>query len=229
MLRISDLQSEGILRVSKFLKHQVLLDAEEMEALFAHLGKFFLYVVSDPVSAEEMECSQSRFLALYKMYVEGLKEVKLQENQVFRRDFSSIWTVDSSILYALSVGKEKFLVKSTRPILQLQLHRFLFSEVDEKIHPLVLGKESISWGIQFSYPQLYQEPKSREIYKVPREFPNSIFYWQLSRWLRNHTVPAAFFFESRRVYSPLRLGKKCISWIGHHSELKNRGLRCVWS
>lgn len=229
MLRISNLQNEGVLRVSRFLKHQVLLDVEEMEALFADLGSFFLYIVSDPISLQEMHCLQDQFLALYKRYVEGLKVATPKEDCLFRRYFSSIWTTDSSLLYAMPVGKEKFLVKSIRPVLQLQLHRFLFSKEDEKIYPLVLGKESISWGIQFSYPQLYQEPKGGEIHKVPREFPNSILYWRLSRWLRNYTVPTAFFFENRRIYSPLRLGKKCISWIGHHPELASKGLRCAWS
>lgn len=216
-----------MLRISKCLKHQVLLDGEEMQSLFTVLGDFFIYLVSHPVRAEEMQVSRRDFLALYERYVEGIKRGNPEEDRWFRAGFSSVWTVDSSFLYAMPVGEMKFLVKPLRPVLQLQLHRFLLSEVDEKIHPLVLGKESVSWGIQFSYPQLYQDPKSQEISKIPRDFPNTILYWQLSRWLRAHTLPTAFFFHDKRIVSSLRLGKKCIPWIGSHPQLKCRNIQCA--
>lgn len=222
-------QNEGVLHVSKCLKHQVLLDPEEMRALFAELQNFYIFAVSEPVQAEEMQISQEEFLLLYQRYIAGIQMGNPLEDRLFRRAFSSIWTVDSSFLYAISLPSEKYLVKSLRPVLQLQPHRFIVSSVDEKIHPLVLGAESISWGIQFSYPQLCQIPKSNEIVQVSREFPNSQLYWFLSRWLRKHTLPTPFLFQGKRLFSSLRLGKRCVSWIHKHLDLNERKIQCALS
>jgi hypothetical protein len=220
MIRTSKPEREGKLRTSKNLKHQVLLDAEEMEELFAHLGDFSLYVVSQPVTDEQMEIPRSHFFALYRRYIESLKRGELLQDPLLRPFFSSIWTVDPSILYAMEVAGGKYLIKPLRPILQLQLHEFIFSNVDKKIHPLVQGPGSISWGIQFSYPQIYQDPKTDEMVKVARELPNSQLYFALSRWLRAHTLPTMFSYEGERIVSSLRLGKKCVSWIQTHPQLE---------
>lgn len=196
-----------------------------MAALFNELGDFSIFVVSEPVALEDAEISKEDFLSTYALYVESLKEGQVLEDRVFRKAFSSIWTVDSSIVYAMPVAGEKFLIKSLRPVLQLQLHRFVLSEVDEKVHPLVLGPGSISWGVQFSYPQVYQDPQTEEIAKVPRDSPNSQLYWKLSRWLRNHTLPTPFLFNQKRIVSSLRLGKKCLEWIDKY--LEPRGIQCA--
>lgn len=225
LLRKSTPGNEGTLRVSKALKHQVLLDTDEMQSLFKELGNFYLFAVSEPVALEEAQIED--FLTVYKKYIDALKNGQPLEDRLLRRAFSSAWTVDPSFLYAMEVAGGKFLVKPLRPVLQLQLHRFSLSDVDEKVHPLVLGPGSISWGVQFSFPQLFQDPKTEEIAKVPRDFPNSELYWKLSRWLRAHTVPALFLFKGKRVVSSLRIGKQSLSWINRHPHLTARGIQCV--
>ncbi len=226
MIRKSDKTREGTLRVARSLKHQVLLDTNEMEALLTHLGDFSLYIVSQPVKETEVEISPKSFLDLYGRYAESLKRGELIQDPSLRPFFSSIWTTDSSLLYAMEVGQQKVLVKPLRPVLQLQMHDFIFSSLEKKIHPLVQGSASIPWGIQFSYPQIYQDPQTEEIVKVPRDLPNSQLYLRLSRWLRAHTRPTAFIYKGERIISSLRLGVSCVSWIHHHPKLQGE-LRCV--
>lgn len=226
-LRVSTPQNEGVLRVSKALKHQVLLEDQEMTSLLEELGQLSMFIVSQPVKLEEAEMTKEDFLALYKRYVDSLREGETIDDRLIRSAFSSAWSVDPSFFYAMQVGGEKFLVKPLKPILQLQLHRFMLSDVDEKIHPLVQGPGSISWGIQFSFPQLFQDPKTEEIAKVPRDFVNSQLYWKLSRWLRSHTLPTQFLYKGKKIVSSLRLGKHCLGWINQHRELKERAITCA--
>lgn len=223
-LRRSTPQKEGVLNVSKWIKHQVLLDKEEMRELFSELSPLFLYVVSDIVERAEM--SQEEFFGHYDNYVEALKSGQLLDETKLRRYFSSVLTKDSSLLYAMEVKPERFLIKPIRPVIQMQLHHFLPSKVDGKFHPMVLSSESVTWGLQFSYPQIFQHPQYQNIEKVTdsKEFPNTAIFTKLAKCLRDKSVPTTFIWGDKKTSVPIRLGKSCFSWIKNHPQLKEKGL-----
>lgn len=228
-LRLSSPQKEGEMRVSKWLKHQVLLDADEMRALFSALAHFSIFVVSEPGKLETLSLSHDEFLQKYEEYLEALKTGG--DLTRFRRYFSSIFTVTPEVLYAMECGKERVLIKPIKPVVQLQAHQFFVSEIDGKFHSMVLGQESVSWGVQFSYPQIYQHPESHEFSKVTDtpEFPNTALYLQLARWLRQNTLPTPFLHRGVRTNVPIRLGKRCFSWINQHPQLPSKRLEVVVS
>lgn len=228
-LRISTPSEEGIMQVSKSLKHPVLLDLEEMRALFTHLGTFYLYHVSSPVLRQEAEIPQGIFLKRYGEYVAGIKSGELIDEKLLRPFFSATITKDLESLYAISLEEKKVLVKPIKPVIQLTLNHFIHSPLDEKFHLGVQGQGSITWGVQFSYPQLYQHPKTKTIVKVEKNalFPNTEIFSLLSRWIRQHTLPTPFIYQEKRVNVPLRLGKACFSWINHHPNLKPKLLKVM--
>lgn len=225
-LRLSNRAAEGTLNVSKWLKTQVLLSAEEMEKLLGALGIFSFYNVSEVVSSEDAEISREAFLAHYREYVTGLKEGRLPEEKTFRRYFSSVMSVTPDVFYADEVQPRRFLVKPTRPVIQLQSHHFLHSKIDGKFYPMTLSQESVTWGIQFSYPQIFQHPKSQAFSKVgdDKEFPNTSLFSKLTKWLRNFSAPTTFIYEGKSTSVPIRTGKEVFSWIQHHPQLKPQGL-----
>jgi hypothetical protein len=51
-IRIGSVKIDGLLQSSKWLKVQVFLDGEEMQALIRELEPLFFVVVSEPVRAE---------------------------------------------------------------------------------------------------------------------------------------------------------------------------------
>ncbi len=227
LLRISNPANEGVMRASKWLKHQVLLDAQEMRDLFAALAPFEIFVVSEPVTEQTMMVEKEEFLRAYEGYAETLKAGKLPDESGLRRYFSSIFTVTREALYAMEAGKERLLVKTLKPVLQLQLHHFFVSTIDGKFHPMVLGKDSITWGVQFSYPQLYQHPVTQEFAKVvdSPDFPNTALYQRLAKWLRTNTAPTPFIFQGKRSNEPIRLGRRCFAWIANHPGLVEHGVQ----
>lgn len=225
-VRISSPEKEGVMRASKWLKHQLLITEEEIRSLFEALSPFEIFVVSEPVTRETMCMKNEEFLTHFDEYIAALKAGQHPDEAGLRRIFSSVFTSSRKALYAMEVGRERYLIKPIKPVIQLQLHHFFVSTIDGKFHPMVLGKESITWGIQFSYPQIYQCPKTQDFAKVvlSDEFPNSALFHKLVKWTRAHTVPTPFLFQNKRSNEPIRLGKGCFPWIARHPGLKERGV-----
>jgi hypothetical protein len=219
--RISTPKIEGALQVSKWHKVQLLLDSSEMQELLSALKDVFFVVVSEPVIPQEAVISPDQFLKTYTRYVDLLKRGEIPLQEEFRRTFSCGIAEQLDPFYALSAGNGKFLVKPTKPIIQLQAHHFFYSKLDHQFHPMVFSQESISWGLQFSYPHLFQDPKTRQVVKVKNtpEFPNTALFTSLLRWIRNHSLPTPFEVEGVKTNSPIRIGKKSLSWIKSHPQL----------
>ena len=242
-IRISSPNVEGRLQVSKWLKVQVLLDVDEMQDLLQVLQSPFFVVVSEPVPAAEAIISMAAFLEKYADYVHYLKRGEVPPPEKFRRFFSCAISSSLESFYALRVnletavrdGKviqdfdsEKFLMKPIQPVLQLQAHHFFYSDLDGKFHPMVMSPDSISWGLQISYPQLAQDPLTRQIAKVVdgTKYLNTALFTTLMKWMRGSTLPTPFEVNHVRVNSPIRVGKKSLAWIENHPQLKRKGI-CV--
>jgi len=231
-LRISTPREEGVMEVSKALKFQVLLDEHEMAELLHSLEPFEIFIVSQVVGLDHGRLGKEQFLKAYQSYSSALKEGALPEEKTLRPIFSSLWTKTVDVLYAARVGEDKFLIKALKPIVQLQLHHLSYSPVDDKFHPMVQGRDSITWGLQFSYPQIFQHPKTKEFSKVLNtpEFPNSVLFLALGRWLRQNTLPTPLITGGdleNRVNLPVRLGKHCFPWINRHPRLVEKGFRVL--
>jgi hypothetical protein len=226
-IRISSPKIEGILQVSKWIKVQVLLDASEMQQLIQTLGGLFFVIVSEPVKADECTISSTVFLERYAEYIHLLRHGQVPSVDNFRRFFSCALSVTLETFYAIAAGNDKFLIKPTKPVLQLQTHHFFYSDLDGKFHPMALSSESISWGLQISYPQLFQDPVTHQVAKVidSPDFPNTAMFTKLLRWMRSFTLPTPFEVKGTRINSPIRIGKQSLAWIKNHPQLKQRGIQ----
>lgn len=220
-LKLSSPDKQGVMRASKWLKYQLLLDEIEMRSLFEALAPFEIFVVSEPVTSKTLMIEKEDFLQTYAAYVQALKSGHLPDERNLRRYFSAIFTESRDALYAMEVGSERYLIKTLKPVVQLQLHHFFVSTIDGKFHPMVLGQDSITWGIQFSYPQLFQSPTTYAYARVDNspEFPNTELFHRLVKWQRANTLPTPFVFNGKRSNEPIRLGRKCLEWIEKHPGL----------
>ncbi len=225
-IRLSTPKAEGVLQVSKWLKVQVLLDSDEMQELLSSLGEVHFVCVSEPVQADDAVISAELFQEKYKEYVHLLKQGQVPSSNTFRRYFSSALTTELDAFYAISVGGDKYLIKPIKPVIQLQAHCFFYSQQDGKFHSMVLSEESISWGLQFSFPQLFQDFKTRKIGKVSTqpEFYNAALFSKVMKWMRSNTLPTPFEVNGVRTNSPIRIGKKSLAWIKSHPQLQKKGI-----
>ncbi|HNA61917.1 MAG TPA: hypothetical protein PKW79_02450 [Rhabdochlamydiaceae bacterium] len=219
-LRISDFSKESKYSVSKWMKHPVLLDFSEMEVLLNHLSPFTIYNVSEILPFNHLEVTKDQFLGSYKHYIEGIKS----GNFLLSNYFSCALTATPLAVYACSVGPDKYLVKPLLPLIQMQQHRFFPSKAAGAFHSMVMSPGSIHWGIQFSYPQIFQRGNLFTKVSDPQQFPNTPLFTKLVQWLRTYTVPTTFIWEGKKIATPFRLGKQCFSWINTHPQLKEHGI-----
>ncbi len=224
--RMSSAKVEGILQVSKWLKVQVLLDAGEMGELLDFLGPVVFVNVSQLIRAEQAVTSRRSFQQKYAEYISLLMQGQVPLASVFRAVFSSAITRNLDVFYGMDAGEEKYLIKPLKPVIQLQAHHFFYSGRDGTFHPMVLSEDSVSWGLQLAYPQLYQDPTTHRVVKVTDtpEFPNTFLFSQLLKWIRSTTLPTPFQVGDVRTNSPIRIGKKALSWIHSHPQLQRQGI-----
>lgn len=213
ILRISEPSVEGVFQASKWLKIQVLLDGDEMRDLIESLGLFSIFPVTGIVDGKPVE--HSFFIEEYSRWIEGLKEGSLPRNEDLRKIMAAVFTDDLNSLWLQRVGDGKFLTKVASPIVQVQAHYFSYSTLDQVFRPMSMGVNSIFWGLQFSFPQIYQDPKTMEFHKVTE----GALFRKIQLWIRENTRATPFFVDGKKINSPIRLGKKCFSWINTHPQL----------
>lgn len=216
------------LQASKWQKCFVLMDIQEMEDLFKSLDNFWIVQVSGLISMGKEIIKKEDFLDVYSQYIEVLKRGGIPKAQDFRSYFSSVFTTTLNALYRVPVDKDKYLVKIHEPVIQLQAHRFDYSLADHTFRSMVLGINSIEWGLQFAYPHLYQDA-NLQVWTVKEntQFPNTTLFKNLQRWVRSQTIATPFDKEGKRMNVPIRLGKKCLSWINCHPQLVTKGLKVI--
>lgn len=213
------------LQASKWQKIPVLLDSDEMYALFQALGEFWIVQVSGLIANGQEIISQKMFLELYHRYMTALKVGETFQDARLRAYFSSVLTVDLEALYAVQVNAEQRLVKVERPVIQMQAHRFDYSLADQTFRSMVMGVDSIQWGLQFAYPHLYQDAQLQVItIRENEQFPNTALFKRLQKWMREHTIATPFEVKGKRTNVPIRLGKHCLSWINTHPQFAAKGL-----
>ena len=145
-----------------------------MADLFDAVGPLGLYQTSGVVAPGEEEFDLEKLVEIIGPQGEG-------------RVPSLGLSVTGELLYTVSVGEGRILVRAERPVVQLRPCR----------PPDV--------GLELGYPQLYQDPVTGEIEKVTEgdRFPNTLLFKKIRRWVRHATAP--------RPGSKVRWGKNLSS------------------
>ena len=228
-MKLSHPKKEGVLQTSKWLSHRALVDIGEMGALLESLPPFSIYNVSEIVSLQSACISSEDFLAKYIDYVTDLKAGIFLDEAPLKSTFSCVFSASSNALYAMKVKEGQYIIKPIKPVVQLSFHHFIFSPEHLQFHSMVHSKRSISWGLQFSYPQIYSNSLSGDVIEVfkNRENPNTKLFEALAKWMRKATMPVPFLLDSKKVHASFRLGKGCFRWIDAHPHLASAGLKVM--
>ena len=217
-LRISHPEAEGVYQGAKWLKIQVLCDGDELEDLFARLAPFWIFPLTGVVDG--LPIQPEVFLAEYRNWMLDLQRGMVPSDGVLRRLLACAFTEDLSALWLQRVTRG-YLVKIAKPVVQVQAHFFSYSPLDGVFRSMSLGQDSIFWGLQWSFPQVYQDPKTMEIHEGGR----GELFRKIQLWMRDRTRPTPWIIEGKQVNTSMRLGKGCFSWIGAHPQLAQHRLR----
>lgn len=212
---------EGLYQGSKWLKFQILCDEKELASFFDRLD--FPYALFHLTGVgEKNEVPVASFLEEWKRWIDGLQEGKVPSSEQLQRFFAMAVIDDPACLWRQKVEGKGYLLKQRLPVLLLQSHFFSYSAADETIHPMILGKESIFWGLQFSWPQIYQDPQTMEFLQTKK----TALFEAVKNFIKESSRPTPFLIQKedgsqKKLYSPIRLGKNCFSWIDRHPQLHN--------
>ncbi len=226
-LRVSTPAIEGPYEAAKWLKIQVLADASEIASLFQRLGAIELYLLGTPSPQEELCFSQESFLAAVQRWTDKLQRGEALSQADFRSTLACGMTLDRDCFWLQELQGERFLAKIKQPVVQIQAHFFTVAQEEKTFHSMVFGKESIFWGVQFSYPQIFMDPQSGDFKKVDSSFINTKLFQEIRRWSRDETRATPFLLRDEKINVPIRLGKNCFSWISKHPQLAINNLGVV--
>ncbi|MDR3623952.1 MAG: hypothetical protein P4L16_02295 [Chlamydiales bacterium] len=227
-LQESTQEKEGSCLVSKWLELPLLLSFEEMERCFTEIGPCFIVYTDRIVGENEGVISPEQFLDVYKHYLQDLQEGKILNNPVYKKAFQGIITTTLDAVYAIRIDASRRIIKTRKPTLLLQPYRIEYSSFDGKFRPMVMSQNSLLWGIQISYPQLFQDSKTGVLEKIGPSFVNTEAFRRLQKWVRYNTQPTTFLIdEVRQVTMPMRIGKEAHGFVNNHHGLKERALRVI--
>ena len=217
MIRVSTPQVEGSFQAAKWLKIQALVEPEELAILFDEA--FEIFPLSGAFPRDAFPMKKELFLAAYAGWIEELKQGRVPTDEALRPFNASAWAASSGV-WLQQIPQEKYLASPSAPFVQCQVHHMGYSSVDGEFRAMILSQEAIFWGLQFSFPQVYQHPKTGELLDVE----DSSLFQSIRKWSREHTVATPMVVNGKRVNIPIRLGKRCFSWIHRHPQLQSKGL-----
>ena len=213
-------------QASKWLHYSLLLEVAELQELLSVLG---VKIVSlGGVSKEGSEIlSEEQFLEHYASYLDQLKNQKKLFPSQLHQWFTTGLSLHLDHFCKISVGENENLIRIVRPVIQIKPHWFDYSETDQKIRSDSFSLDNISWGLQFSYPQIFEDPITKEIHKVltTEQFPNTKLFKNLQKWMRENSQATPFVIGSHKLNAPIRITKACFPWVNHHSGLVKKGMK----
>lgn len=218
MPRISTPALEGPFQAAKWFKIQALIDGAELASIFEE--KFEIYPLSGHHALADLPMAKAKYLAAYTSWVELLKNGIAPKEEEFRPFAATMWAESEDNLWLQQIPGERYIVKPSAPFVQVQIHQMGYSDVDDVFRPMSLSQNSIFWGIQFSFPQVYQDPKTQQLL----EAEESPLFEKIRKWTRDISMPTPMLVAGKRVNIPIRLGKTCFPWINNHPGLKQKGL-----
>lgn len=184
-----------------------------MRDLISALDPFWIFPLTGIVDGNPID--PLFFVQEYSRWIAQLKKGEIPSSQELRNVLPCAFvdTLDSLWLQEVAGGKK--ICKIRKPVVQVQSHFFSYSSVDGVFRPMSLGLESIFWGMQFSFPQIYQDPKTMELCSVKE----CVLFRKIQLWMRERTGPTPFVVDGKKTNVPIRLGKNCFSWISTHPQL----------
>jgi lipoprotein signal peptidase len=216
-LPISTPEKEGVYKAAKWLKFQVLCDATELKKLIDRLPGLTAFPLG--VFCDGQAIAWDTWLAEQQRAIDALKGGQVPED----KGGAVCWTQDRAALWLHKIDNKGFLVKIRTPVVQVQPHSLTYSPVDGVFRPMSFGPESIVWGLQFSYPQLYQDPVTNEVIAAPK----SAVFEEIRKWVRETTRATPFQVGEKRINVPIRVGKRVLPWIARHPQLVRQQIT-IW-
>lgn len=223
---ISTVSEEGVYRASKYQRVQMLLEQEELEGLFNELNNFYILEYSKVLEQDNHIVSKEEFLLRYKTYLTALKTNPKNITRDLLSSLSVTFSKNLDVYYQVKINDQKTLIKLKAPAILVQPFTFHLDLENESVFTSVHTEERIFWGLEFSFPGVYQDGKTIDVIEIFKDLksPNTTLFKTLQKYARRNTTPTSLLFKDSSKNFSFRLGKKCYRWINEYSKLHEHNL-----
>ncbi|PCI76629.1 hypothetical protein COB21_04165 [Candidatus Aerophobetes bacterium] len=228
LLEEGDLSKLGEMQASKWLRIRILLDEKTLTQWFDLIGQVCFVNLFATKSEDALIVSPEEVLSRYTQYMEQIKAGKEVDHAYFQKKLTLHMTKDPKSCYKTALkGKSIYFAKEKAPGVRMALFGFSWDKSHREIHSNVYSKTTISWGLEFSYPQIFSGSLDTEVVYLAQEKdrPNSALFVQLKQLIRRASKPVKFIYEDQKIISSLRMDKTGGAWINNHFGLKENSLK----
>lgn len=184
-------------QASKWLDLPLLLSVNEMKNLLETLPQWIV-PLSGVIEENKEIIAREQFLFSYEKYVHQIDAG--DPHPVIDRYLTCAFTDDLNAFRALVVPGG-LLIRMIRPVLQVKPYKLHYSKEAEKFIDSY-SQESFAWGLVFSTPQLFLNPRTKDVEKnIDPAFK------ALQKWSRDNTIPTPFKIDGKIINFYARIGK----------------------
>jgi len=218
------------LQASLWMTQRVLLTPQELQELFDSLPQFFLFSLSAIGPQERFALKRSTFLENYEAFFATLFEHKDARFQFHKKQLTVAMTADLDALHLVQAAQDKYLIHLHQPVIVIGLSVFHYDAESSKVMFTDHLQASIRVGLEFKFPQFYQDPKTMQPVKhfTDKTHLNTQLYKALQKWIRDHTK--VLFLKSQnsldlRLTPGCKIGDKAIERFGKFADFYQDGWR----
>lgn len=159
--------------------------------------------------------------------------IRLKKNQVAplsstdQRLLNSSLSSTTDAIAELKLADSRSLLRPTLPLIQINPLRLYYNQELATIKSQVYGRDTIAWGIQLSYPQLFKDQESGDVIStlIPDSpLPNTALFKDAQKWMRRNTKICTFKSDNMTISSNVRITPRALEWVSYHSQLKEHNL-----
>ncbi len=208
-------------QASKWWKLQVFFSLDALDFFFQDLGSFWICPLGKVLQEEEQILEKDQYLQAYKKKVDQYLTHHITPIEEIS---PCAFTVLKEDLYLMNLSQNRFLLKIKNPVVQVHPYFFRFSKQNRSFLSNVYAEDSIFWGLQFSFPQIFQD-EDLNLHKVhPQTFANAALFQKMRRWIRKHTSPISFEFEGEKIVTSMRASPQLFCLLQKYPKLIELGL-----
>lgn len=196
---------------SKWLALPMLLSNEEMTRFCTECLPFPLIALGGVQAEEEVLVKKESFLAAYAEYLEKILKGSKPVKPSRQLTLGITPSLNDARLMPVEGG---VIVKLVAPVIQVEPYTLHYSTEEKKFREMSPSKNRFFWGLRFTFPQLYANPKTGDVEKVTEAlYSNAALFKLLQRWARERTRPSTFQVEGKPVNHSSRVGKELYSFL----------------
>lgn len=193
--------------LSKWIDLEALLDPVELHTLLDALQSP-LYLIGEACEMGRETVSIPEFVERYKNALQG------------KRLSSVALSLDPSVFSTAPIGEHNHVLRLKKPAVHMQPLKIAYSRLEEKFRTRTFGPDAKIWGLQISYPTLCSDENNQPLVVRKEPFCNNALFSTIQKWIREHTLPTTFCVEGKTIRSPIRIGKKALSWVNDFTSAK---------